>query len=329
MRCSASSSADRLHTHSALPHLLYFPALPELSVLRADYIRSQTLSASLLLSLLYLLTLPPSLQGLRPALHALVAREGARVLSSAPRDMHAIAALELLAVNCPLILASSAWGTSSQGGLLANTPGARVSGEGFLSVALSIAHALKLDTAPRDVERIASQLAELPPHSGAAETDEQSLRARLKQELVEAREDATQWYSLCTWRAHVAWEDHDVRGPESDGLDALKIICEDAAPPVSNRAALFRSAGRMGLASRIIFLETALQSWHNIDNLGRVVEDEIKRAHHFGYKAPRTMWQTIGSKLEDFERRVKRLDVERSARFGKCSSAVSTHIGCF
>ncbi|CEH12749.1 potential fungal zinc cluster transcription factor [Ceraceosorus bombacis] len=264
-------------------HLVFLPALPDPAVLRQAHKSNPTVWSGLLLAVLYLISEPmrESTESGK-TLMALIARDAACVMASAPRDRHAIAALELLALHIPLVLAQASCVRGSH-----LRPEMRVTGEGFISVAISIARSMDLHLAPQEVLELQKEIQALPRLSALITDQERSEYKREREELDTllraAVDDAAQWYSLCCWRAHAAFADHAVLDPPpaAEGVSAVQVLCSSIASgggqgDGGRTSQTLQAIGRAGLAGRIDFLELIIRSWHTLAHDTFAVEQEVK-----------------------------------------------------
>ncbi|PWN42137.1 hypothetical protein IE81DRAFT_143355 [Ceraceosorus guamensis] len=265
-------------------HLVFLPALPDPAVLRQAHKSKPTVWSGLLLAVLYLISEPMrESTDSGKTLMALIARDAACVMASAPRDRHAIAALELLALHIPLVLAQASCVRGSH-----LRPEMRVTGEGFISVAISIARSMDLHLAPQEVLELQKEIQALPRLSALITDQERSGYQREREELDTllraAVDDAAQWYSLCCWRAHAAFADHAVLDPPpaAEGVSAVQVLCSSIASgggghgDVERTSRALQAIGRAGLAGRIDFLELIIRSWHTLAHDTFAVEQEVK-----------------------------------------------------
>ena len=149
-------------------------------------------------------------------LNGLVQRDLTRVLLLAPVDIHAVQALELLAVYAPFEFSHAEIPT----------------GTALLAVARRIATALRLAEAPAAVMRL----------RGANERDRDALDEVLRH--------ATIYYSLRAWELSFAFNDPQLPNlpQELEELDPDDVMSAESSPP---RDLLFRVVGRIAIAHRL------------------------------------------------------------------------------
>ena len=156
------------------------------------------------------------IKGVRTQLNSLAQRDLARVLLIAPADIHAVQALELVAVFTPLDF----------GGRDITT------GFALIAVASRIAATLRLVQAPAHVMRLRA----------ASNRDQFALDEALRR--------ATTYYSLRLWELSFAFNDPQlIQIPlASEELNAVDVLSPESS---SYQDLLLRVVGRIGIAHRL------------------------------------------------------------------------------
>jgi hypothetical protein len=215
------------------PYYVWIPHLPSPNELRQEHLKSPTLSSSLLLGAMYLLAVKhlsdeAQMEDIRTRLIRLVQRDLTRILLFAPVDIHAVQALELLAVYAPFDFGREV-----------------PNGSALLAVAKRIATALQLADAPAAVMRL----------HASTDTDRGALDEVLRR--------ATIYYSLHLWELSFAFNDpHLPQIPqELEPPDAADVMSPKNSPP---QDLLFRVVGRIAIAHRLRSLRKLYDWTHDI-----------------------------------------------------------------
>ncbi|CEH19123.1 Zn(2)-C6 fungal-type DNA-binding domain [Ceraceosorus bombacis] len=242
-----SEKLSRRLTPWANAYILWHPHLPTLSELRTRHSSTPTTSSSLLLSLLYLLTLPrlepqPSSPGktshILVLLSAAVRRDVTLVMMGTRPDILSVQALELLSAHAPLAPLERL----SRRAPRSPEP---FTGRGLLVVAQRIAQALNLPAAPaRAAEMLASHF------SASREMSERARRDSASRRRNERRRKSTD-------------EDSDASSEDMDANESADEDREEEQDETSGKRACVPEQGAPSSTAQKQAMHEAIV-WHSL-----------------------------------------------------------------